>query len=149
MIEQIAISIFGITAAWLSMDLRLSYRKYACILGILGQPFWFYSSYNASQWGIFLLCFFYSASWIRGFNNYWIIGVNPDTDVSELKSKLSKANQYNTLLEEKLKDSELKFIQKAFGGGEDGTSLSVVSGVLTTTSFRSGCDKIYFKNVSS
>ena len=43
-IDQIAIALFGALAAWLSQERRESYRRWACIFGMLGQPFWFYTS---------------------------------------------------------------------------------------------------------
>lgn len=70
--EQIAIAFTGVVTIWLSQDARSSWRKWACIFGILGQPFWFYSSYVAQQWGIFILAFFYTYSWIKGVYNFWI-----------------------------------------------------------------------------
>lgn len=70
--EQLFIALFGVTAIWLSQDKRESYRKYACILGLLGQPFWFYATYQAEQWGIFALCFIYALSWAKGLNHYWL-----------------------------------------------------------------------------
>jgi len=70
--EQIGIAIFGVIAIWLSQDKRNSYRKWACIFGLIGQPFWFYSSYIAEQWGIFTLCFFYTYAWFKGLHNNWI-----------------------------------------------------------------------------
>lgn len=73
MIEQIAIAFTGVTAIWLSQDSRESWRRYACLFGIVGQPFWFYSAYMAEQWGIFGMCFLYSYSWIRGIRNNWIL----------------------------------------------------------------------------
>lgn len=70
--EQIAIALTGATAVWLSQDKRDSYRKWACIFGLVGQPFWFYSAWAAEQWGIFALCFLYTFSWWRGFRNNWL-----------------------------------------------------------------------------
>lgn len=70
--SQIAVAITGILAVWLSQDPRLHRRKYACWFGLLGQPFWFYISYNEQQWGIFLLSFVYTFAWFRGFKNFWI-----------------------------------------------------------------------------
>lgn len=70
--EQIAIALTGCLAIWLSQDKLESRRKYACILGLIGQPFWFYSAYSAEQWGIFALCFLYTYSWAKGFKNNWI-----------------------------------------------------------------------------
>jgi hypothetical protein len=70
--EQIAIGFTGVVAIWLSQQSKEEWKKYACIFGMIGQPFWFYSAYKAQQWGIFGLCFFYSYSWITGFYNNWI-----------------------------------------------------------------------------
>lgn len=47
-------------------------KKYAPILGLIGQPFWFYTSYTNEQWGIFILSFFYSYAWYIGIKNYWL-----------------------------------------------------------------------------
>ena len=70
--EQIAIALTGAVAVWLSQDKREHLRKWACIFGLLGQPFWFYSAWDAGQWGIFALCFLYTYSWSRGLRNNWM-----------------------------------------------------------------------------
>jgi hypothetical protein len=70
--EQIAIAMFGVTAVFLSQSTSEKARKYASVLGLIGQPFWFYATYSSEQWGIFALCFFYTFSWGRGFWNNWI-----------------------------------------------------------------------------
>ena len=70
--EQIMIAFTGVIAVWLSQDKESSLRKYACIFGLIGQPFWFYSAYTAEQWGIFVLCFFYTYAWLKGFRINWI-----------------------------------------------------------------------------
>ena len=70
--EQIAIALTGAVAVWLSQDKRDTWRKWACIFGLIGQPFWFYSAWQAGQWGIFALCFLYTYSWARGFKNNWM-----------------------------------------------------------------------------
>ena len=70
--EQVGIALFGVAAIWLSQDTRESWRRYACVLGILGQPFWFYATYKAQQWGMFSLCFLYTYAWCRGFANNWL-----------------------------------------------------------------------------
>ena len=70
--EQIMIAFTGVIAIWLSQDKRDSFRKYACLFGLAGQPFWFYSAYTSDQWGIFVLCIFYTFSWAKGFNNNWL-----------------------------------------------------------------------------
>jgi len=70
--EQIAIALTGVVAIWLSQDKRERWRKWACIFGLVGQPFWFYSAYTAEQWGIFILCGFYTSAWLKGFRTNWM-----------------------------------------------------------------------------
>jgi hypothetical protein len=70
--DQLFIAIFGVSAIWLSQDADIERRKYASILGLVGQPFWFYASYTTEQWGIFVLCFLYSWAWLKGFKLHWI-----------------------------------------------------------------------------
>jgi hypothetical protein len=70
--DQLAIALTGATAVWLSQDESEARRRYACIFGLIGQPFWFYSAYTAEQWGIFAVCFLYAISWARGFNTHWV-----------------------------------------------------------------------------
>jgi len=70
--EQVAIALTGVIAIWLSQDHRDNWRKYACLFGMVGQPFWFYSAYTAQQWGIFILCFFYTWAWFKGVRLHWL-----------------------------------------------------------------------------
>lgn len=72
MLEQAVIFFTGIAAVWLSQDERPARRKYACLFALAGQPFWFYASYQASQWGIMILSLFYTIAWAKGFYLYWI-----------------------------------------------------------------------------
>jgi hypothetical protein len=72
MIEQIAIALFGVTAIFLSQSSDAGQRKYACVFGLIGQPFWFWSAINAEQWGIFVLCCFYTVAWARGVKSNWL-----------------------------------------------------------------------------
>lgn len=72
MLEQIVIALTGTVAVYLSQCESVNFRKYSSVFGLIGQPFWFYSAYSADQWGIFILCFFYTLSWAKGFYLYWI-----------------------------------------------------------------------------
>lgn len=72
MIDQIGIALTGVTAIFLSQDSRENVRKWACIFGLIGQPFWFYYSWVAGQYGIFALCFLYALAWARGFKTHWM-----------------------------------------------------------------------------
>lgn len=72
MIEQIALGVLGVTAVFLSQSPHAHVRRYACLFGLASQPFWFYATWRAQQWGIFTLSFFYALSWLRGFYAHWI-----------------------------------------------------------------------------
>lgn len=72
MIEQIGIAMTGVIAIWLTQQKRAEWKRYACIFGMTGQPFWFYAAYTAEQWGIFAMCFLYAYSWSLGVWNNWI-----------------------------------------------------------------------------
>ena len=72
MIEQLVIAVFGVTAVFLSQDGRASRRLWAPVFGLLSQPFWFYATWRAEQWGVFVLSLLYAAAWARGFWIQWI-----------------------------------------------------------------------------
>lgn len=71
MIDQLAIACTGTVAVYLSQDTHERRRRCACLFGLAGQPFWFYTTAHAEQWGVFALCFLYAWSWLRGFRLYW------------------------------------------------------------------------------
>lgn len=72
MIAQIFIALFGVTAIFLSQSPNEWAKKHACLFGLAGQPFWFWSAISAEQWGVFVLCLFYSVAWARGFKTHWL-----------------------------------------------------------------------------
>ena len=77
MTEQIAIALLGVTAIFLSQDNRQNWRKWACAFGLAGQPFWFIATIKAEQWGIVVLCCFYTLAWARGIKTNWIDARKP------------------------------------------------------------------------
>jgi hypothetical protein len=72
MIEQAFIALTELIAIWLIQEKRQDYRKWACVFGLLGQPFWFYASYQANQWGAFILCFFFTIAWFKSLRDNWL-----------------------------------------------------------------------------
>lgn len=72
MIAQLGITLFGVTAVWLSQSAEIRFQRWASVFGLLGQPFWFWTSIEHKQWGILALCFLYSYSWFRGFKRFWL-----------------------------------------------------------------------------
>jgi hypothetical protein len=72
MIEQIAIALFSVSAVFLSQCESMKLRKWASVMGLIGQPFWFYAAWTAGQFGIFALCFLYTFAWGKGFYTHWV-----------------------------------------------------------------------------
>lgn len=79
MIDQIGIALTGAVAVALTQSKHESRRRYACLFGLAGQPFWFYSAFTAEQWGIFALCLLYAGAWAKGFWQHWIA---PSIDIA-------------------------------------------------------------------
>ena len=91
MIEQVVIACTELTAMWLLQTKNLSKRKYSSLFGLLGQPFWFYSSYISNQWGTFLLCFLFTSIWFKIFYDYWL--------TPQDKKRLEPEQYYSLLIE--------------------------------------------------
>lgn len=70
MIDQLMIAVLGPTALWCTQTERL--QKYACFIGLSAAPFWFYATWSAGQWGMFLINFLYLGAWLKGVWSYWI-----------------------------------------------------------------------------
>lgn len=110
MIEQVVIACTELTAMWLIQSSELSRRRYAPLFGLLGQPFWFYSSYVSHQWGTFLLCFLFSAIWFKIFYDYWLSPedhrkIEPEqyyVILTEATRGLKNSNDVDRLLKEAL-----------------------------------------------
>lgn len=72
MIEQIVIVVCGVLSVFLSQARSVRSRRWACVFGLVAQPFWMVATWQAAQWGIFALSFVYAAGWLRGFWNHWV-----------------------------------------------------------------------------
>lgn len=72
MIDQIGIVLFGCGAVFLSQDNRPQRRRFAPILGLCGQPFWFMAARQAYRFGVLLVTCLYTLSWCRGIWNFWL-----------------------------------------------------------------------------
>jgi hypothetical protein len=71
-LDQIGITLSGVIAVWLTQDKRATRQRWACIFGMLAQPFWFYAAWRAEQWGIFAMCTLYTYAWARGLWTHWL-----------------------------------------------------------------------------
>ncbi len=65
-IDQIVIMITGVLAAWVNQDRNDQVRRWAGVIGMVGQPFWLCASARAGQWGMFAVSVGYTVAFIRG-----------------------------------------------------------------------------------
>lgn len=64
LLNQIGILVTGPLAIWLTHDTRATWRKWACVFGLPGQPFWLVSTYDADV--------LFTGAWLRGFHHAWV-----------------------------------------------------------------------------
>jgi hypothetical protein len=84
---QIIIASTEVTAMLLLSSKKQSIRKYAAIFGLIGQPFWFYSSYQAGQFGAFFLCFVFSAIWLKNLYSDYFMTTKKDNPLKQISNK--------------------------------------------------------------
>jgi TRAP-type C4-dicarboxylate transport system permease small subunit len=70
-VNQLLIAVFGLTAIWLAMGNWAPGRKWAPVVGLCGQPFWFYFALQTGGWGILVLTGAYTAVYVRGVWVQW------------------------------------------------------------------------------
>lgn len=46
-------------------------RRWAPIIGLIGQPFWLYITYDRDTWGPFLSSVFFTCIWLYGVWQHW------------------------------------------------------------------------------
>lgn len=74
-IAQVVIFVFGVGAIYLVNDPRPKVSRYGCLVALVAQPAWFYTTFSHHQWGMFAASLFYGYSWSRGFYYQWIKNV--------------------------------------------------------------------------
>lgn len=71
-LDQIAFSIPVAIAVWLSQSRSEALRRWACLFGLVGMPYWLYAGMLAGQWGMLGLASAFSLAWLRGLWVYWL-----------------------------------------------------------------------------
>lgn len=69
---QTGIALCGATAVHLSQDVELQRRRWAPVMGMLGQPFWVVETAINHQWGVLALTLVYGWGWGKGLWNHWV-----------------------------------------------------------------------------
>ena len=68
--DVVQLLIFGFSAVSIWCFAGVKYKRLGFIIGLCGQPFWFFTSFQAGQWGVFLLSIWFTINHIRGLYNY-------------------------------------------------------------------------------
>jgi multisubunit Na+/H+ antiporter MnhB subunit len=68
---QAALAFFGLTALWLAMGTSARGRRWAPVLGLMGQPWWLLHAWSTSAWGLLVLSLAYTAVYARGAWVQW------------------------------------------------------------------------------
>ena len=66
-ISQIGIVVFGAGA----IILVAKKNKWGFVLGLISQPFWFFTSFINGQWGVFFVNIIYAGTWIFGIYEWF------------------------------------------------------------------------------
>lgn len=72
MIAQALILLLGTMAVWCSQSPATRAQRWAPVLGLIAQPFWIITTWQAEQWGMLALSLVYTAAWLRGIRTYWL-----------------------------------------------------------------------------
>lgn len=72
LLANVVIAFFGIPAIYLSQSLNFNTRRWASVLGLTAQPFWYAMAIHSEAWGVFIMSFFYTHAWWTGFVKYWL-----------------------------------------------------------------------------
>jgi len=67
LISQWFIAILGVVA----IVMVAKKNKWGFVIGLISQPFWFITSFSNRQWGVFIMSFAATASWILGIYEWF------------------------------------------------------------------------------
>lgn len=70
-IAQLGIMLCGVSAIWF-VGRTEKWRRWGFILGMLGQPFWIYTTIKHGQYAITAMTLLYAYSWGQGIWLHWI-----------------------------------------------------------------------------
>lgn len=68
-IPQIMIPVCSVFTATLITRGDKRSRKIGCLIGLLAQPFWYWTTLENSQYGVFLVAVYYTWRWVIGVRN--------------------------------------------------------------------------------
>ena len=69
---QVVIVLSAVLAAALSQSMLASRRRWAHIVGLIGQPFWLAITCTWETWGLFACSLFFTCIWLYGLWQHWL-----------------------------------------------------------------------------
>ena len=89
LLANVIIPVFGTLAFAMSQTSNPVLRKYAPILGLSAQPFWFYTQWTSANFGVILICFLYAGIWVFSLYHQWVtLPRKKALETKETESKL-------------------------------------------------------------
>jgi hypothetical protein len=77
--SQAVITCTGFLSLYLMASQEAKVRMYAGLVGLFGEPFWFFTAYINEQYGILILVLIYGVNWIRlAYSNYRVAYASDD-----------------------------------------------------------------------
>jgi len=70
-IVQISIIFLGGFSIILALRKSDKVKGLGCLFGILSEIPYFITSYKYNQWGVLVLCAWYSVAWLDGIRRFW------------------------------------------------------------------------------
>lgn len=67
---QFIILAAGILTSFLLAQ-KNKWQKWGFVVGFCAEPFWFISAWEGKQWGILILCVWYTICFALGIYNHW------------------------------------------------------------------------------
>jgi hypothetical protein len=65
-VNQLALAAFGLSSLWMAMGNNVTARRWAPVVGLIGQPFWFAFAWQTEGWALLALTCAYTAVYVRG-----------------------------------------------------------------------------------
>jgi hypothetical protein len=72
-VVQFFIALFGLTAMYFAIVGTPLQRKWAPVIGLTAQPFWFAATIPTGQWGMVILSIAYACVYLRGIYIHWYL----------------------------------------------------------------------------
>lgn len=63
---QAILAITGLAALWMALGTSPRQRRWAPVVGLVGQPAWLWYAWSAGAWGLFVLSVAYALVYARG-----------------------------------------------------------------------------------